>query len=203
MEAKVLEFTGIQRIINPETLEKIGSNIEGEICVRSAQMFSKYCNNQAATDSAFLPDKDGSWFRTGDKGYLDPTNGQLAVSGRFKEIFKVKYEEVAPVDVEDELMKHPSIVDAAVTSTTARDNDADCECLAYVVRGKNTEITGQEVLDYIASRMARHKAPTGGVVFCESIPRNAMGKTVRYRLIERQALPGSAKYLDISIVDGE
>lgn len=164
-------------------------------------MLSKYCNNQAATGSAFLPDEDGSWFRTGDKGYLDPNNGQVAVTGRFKEIFKVKYEEVAPVDVENELMKHPSIVDAAVTSTTARDNEADHECLAYVVRGKDSQVTAQEVVDYVASRMAHHKAPTGGVVFCESIPRNAMGKIVRRQLSGRQALPGSAKYIDISIVD--
>lgn len=199
----MLKLTGSQRIINPETLEKVSSDTEGEICVRSAHMLSKYCNNQAVTDSALLPDKDGSWFRTGDKGYLDPNNGQVAVTGRFKEIFKVKYEEVAPVDVEDELMKHPSIADAAVTSTTARDNNMDCECVAYVVRGKDSQVTAQEVVDYIASRMAHHKAPTGGVVFCESIPRNAMGKIVRHQLIGRQALPGSAKYVDISLVDGK
>ena len=196
-------FTGLQRIINPETLERVSSGTEGEICVRSAQMLSKYCNNQAITDSALLPDKDGSWFRTGDKGYLDTNNGQVAVTGRFKEIFKVKYEEVAPVDVENELLKHPSIADAAVTSTTARDNDTDCECVAYVVRDKASQVTAQEVVDYIASRMAHHKAPTGGVVFCESIPRNTMGKIVRHLLIGRQALPGSAKYMDISIVDGK
>ena len=125
------------------------------------------------------------------------------MTGRFKEIFKVKYEEVAPVDVEDGLMKHPSIVDAAVTSTPARDNEADHECLAYVVRGRASQVTAQELVDYIASRMAHHKAPTGGVVFCESIPRNAIGKIVRRELGGRQALPGSAKYIDISIGDGK
>ena len=199
----MLKFTGLQRIINPETFEQVSSDTEGEICVRSAQMLSKYCNNQAVTDSALLPDKDGPWFRTGDKGYLDPNNGQVAVTGRFKEIFKVKYEEVAPVDVEHELVRHPSIVDAAVTSTTARDNDTDCECVAYVVPGKDSQVTAQEVVDYIASSLSHHKAPTGGVVFCESIPRNAMGKIVRHQLIGCQALPGSAKYVNISTVDGK
>ena len=198
----MLKFTGLQRIIDHETLENISSDTEGEICIRSAQMLSKYCNNQAATDSAFLPDENGPWFRTGDKGYLDPKSGQLALTGRFKEIFKVKYEEVAPVDVENELMNHPSIIDAAVTSTTARDNDTECECVAYVVRGKGLQITAQEVVDFAASRMACHKVPTGGVVFCERIPRNAMGKTVRRELGGQEALPGSARYLDISIVDG-
>ena len=192
----------MQRIISPETHEKVSSGIEGEICVRSPTLFSKYCNDQAATDAAFLPAEDGSWFRTGDKGYLDPKTGQLALTGRFKETFKVRLEEVAPAEVEDELLKHPSIADVAVTSTTARDSDTDCECLAYVVRGKDSQVTAQEVVDYIASGMARHKAPTGGVVFCESIPRNTMGKVMRPQLIERQALPWSAKYIDISMVNG-
>ena len=166
-------------------------------------MFSQYCNNKAATDSAFLPDADGPFFRTGDRGYLDPNNGQLALTGRFKEVFKVKYEEVAPVDVEDELMTHPSIADAAVTSTMARDNDKDCECVAYVVKDKDSQVTAQEVVDYIASRLSHHKAPTGGVVFCESIPRSLpLKKVVRRRLVECPALPGSAKYLDISTVKG-
>ena len=198
-----LIFTVVQRIINPETLENLSSDTEGEICIRSAQMFSKYCNNQAETDSAFLPDEDGHWFRTGDKGYLDPNNGQLAVTGRFKEVFKVKHEEVAPAEVEDELLKHPSIADAAVTSTTARDNDADGECVAYVVRNKDSQVTAQEVVDHTASRMSHHKAPTGGVLFCESIPRNNMRKIMRHELHNREALPGSAKYVDISMADGK
>ena len=123
------------------------------------------------------------------------------MTGRFKEIFKVRYEEVAPAEVENELLKHPSIVDAAVTSTTARDNNKDSECTAYVVRRKGFRLTAQEVVDYIASSMSSHKAPTGGVVFCEDIPRNTMRKVMRHQLIERPALAGSAKYINISIVD--
>lgn len=167
-------------------------------------MFSGYCNNQAATDACFLPDEDRSWFRSGDKGYLAPNNGHLALTltGRYKELFKVNLEEVAPVDVEDEIMRLPSVTDAAVTSTTARDNDADCECIAYVVRAQDSHVTAQQVVDHIASKMALHKVPTGGVVFCESIPRNGMGKVTRHRLVECQALPGSARYIDISIPDG-
>ena len=180
-------------------MENVSSDVQGEICVRSTQISRKYCNNQAATASALLPDAGGSWFRTGDRGYLDPNNGQLALTGRYKEIFKVKYEEVAPAEVEDELLKHPLIVDAAITSTTARDNDKDCECMAYVVRSKDSRMTAQEVVDYIASRMSHHKAPTGGVVFCESIPRNAMRKIIRHELKRCPTLPGSAKYVDISI----
>lgn len=126
---------------------------------------------------------------------MDPDSGQLVVTGRFKEIFKVKTQQVAPSEVEDELRKHPLIVDAGVTSTTARDDDADEECIAYVVRREDSGLTAQEVVGFIASRMSLHKAPTGGVIFCESIPRNDGGKVMRKTLAKVAALPGSAKYL--------
>ncbi|THC87079.1 hypothetical protein EYZ11_013475 [Aspergillus tanneri] len=191
------------RIINPETLETLSFDTEGEICARSDQVFIGYCGNAAATESAFLPDPEGHWFRTGDKGYLDPKTGQLTVTGRFKEIFKVRYEEVAPEEIEHELMKHPSIMDAAVTSVVARDNDRDCECLAYVVREQGSQLTAQEVVDFIAANVSHHKAPTGGVVFCEGIPQTAMKKVIRRKLADLPALPGSARYIDISIANGK
>ena len=134
---------------------------------------------------------------------MDSKNGHLAVTGRLKEVFKVRYEEVAPMEVEDVLLKHPSIVDAAVTSTRARDNDQDCECMAYVVRSEDSQMTAQQVVDYIASKISHHKAPTGGVVFCESIPRSALRKVLMRQLIEHPALPGSARYVDISTLGGE
>ncbi|TGJ79694.1 hypothetical protein E0Z10_g9071 [Xylaria hypoxylon] len=135
------------------------------------------------------------------KGFLDPGNGQLAVTGRFKEIFKVKSQHVSPVEVEDELRKHVLIADAAVTSVTSRRDDGDDECMAYVVRraaGDKSDLTAQDVVDFVASRLAPHKAPTGGVVFCDRILRNDTGKVMRRRLRELQEGPGSARYLSLS-----
>ncbi|RCI12543.1 hypothetical protein L249_0294 [Ophiocordyceps polyrhachis-furcata BCC 54312] len=190
------------KIIDPETLETLSSDTEGEICVRSPRVMRSYCNDKEATNSVFLrPDpttQQQPWFRTGDKGYLDPTNGQLAVTGRFKEIFKVKSQHVSPSEVEDELRKHPSIADAAVTSVQARVGGGDRECIAYVVRekeGRGDGLTAHEVLDFVASRLASHKAPTGGVVFCERILRNDNGKIMRKKLAGISPLAGSAEYL--------
>ncbi|KAI0528354.1 hypothetical protein GGR58DRAFT_353209 [Xylaria digitata] len=191
------------KIIDPETLETLSSETEGEICVRGPRVFRNYCNNQAATGEAFLTDASGGrpWYRTGDRGFLDPKNGQLAVTGRFKEIFKVKSQHVSPVEVEDELRKHELIADAAVTSVTSRGDDGDDECMAYVVRragGDQSDLTAQDVVDFIASRLASYKAPTGGVVFCDRILRNDNGKVMRRRLGELQEGPGSARYLSLS-----
>jgi 4-coumarate--CoA ligase len=90
------------------------------------------------------------------------------------------------------------VAEAAVTSTVARDNSKDCECVAYIVREKHAQVTAQELVDYVAGKMSRHKAPTGGIVFCDSIPRNAMRKVIRHQLVKQEALSGSATYLEIS-----
>lgn len=184
------------RIIDHETLQEVSASTEGEICVRSASMFGGYSNNATATAETLLPDAEGgaSWFRTGDRGYLDPHSGQLVLTGRFNEMFTVKLERVVPSEVEAELMKHASIVDAAVTATWAQDIVGDNECIAYVVRRNDSELTARQVVDFIAERLSNDKAPTGGVVFCASIPRNAMRKVMRHKLIEVEALPGSAGY---------
>jgi len=196
------------RIIDHETLQTVSSSTEGEICVRTSSMFSGYCNNPTATAEVFLKDENDTgkggeanpWFRTGDRGYLDPQTGQLALTGRFNEMFTAKLDRVVPAEVEAELLRHPSIADAAVTATRARDIEGDNECVAYIVRrdGKEHEsLTAQEVVKFAAERLSRYKAPTGGVVFCESIPRNAMRKVMRHSLAGLEELPGSARYLDV------
>ena len=161
--------------------------IEGEVCVLSPAAMDRYCNNPVATAASFA----GRWFRTGDRGFI--RDKQLTLTGRFKEIFKVKYEEVAPAEVEAELRKHSAVADAFVTSTPARDDAKDLECMAYLVA--NGPVCAQDVVDFIAKRMAPHKAPTGGVVFCEKIPRGAMGKPLREQLVKEAGMPGSQRYL--------
>lgn len=186
----------VERIVNPETFELASPDTEGEICVRSGFVFTRYYGNPGAMKSAFLPGEQG-WLRTGDKGFLDAGSGELKITGRFKGIFKVKYEEVAPTEVEHELLKHPKVADALVMATEARDNSKDLECMAYVVQKQDSQMTAQDVVNFIASRMAPHKAPTGGVVFCESFPRGAMGKVIKGQLKDIEGLAGSAKFLDI------
>lgn len=123
-------------------------------------------------------------------------NGQIALTGRYKEIFKVNSVQISPSEVAEQLMLHPGIADAVVCSTPARDDDDAVECMAYVVRSK--DLTAQEVVDYIATKLNRHKSPTGAVVFCEHITRGAVGKPVREHLVAQTPLPGSARYLTVS-----
>ncbi|KAK8146083.1 hypothetical protein G3M48_003620 [Beauveria asiatica] len=190
---QVLPSTAV-KIVDFDTLQEVPPGAAGEVCARSAVAFSGYYNNAAATEKAFLPGEPG-WFRTGDKGAMDPESGVLTLLGRFKEIFKVRYEEVVPAEVESVLLQNSDITDALVTSTPARDDDKDRECMAYIVRRDGAQLTAQQVVDFVSSKLAAHKAPTGGVLFCDEIPRGAMGKPLKSELDKVVPLPESARFL--------
>lgn len=184
-------------VVDPETLEEVGVNKEGEICARGPTVFSGYANNPEATKTTFVTRKDGVWFRTGDKGVFSSVHQQLRITGRYKEIFKVGSEEVAPAEVEAELLKHPALTDTTVTSTDGRRKVGDLEVMAYVV-SKDDTLSAQDVVDFVASRVSAWKAPTGGVTFCDGIPRTAHGKIDRKALSNASVQERSARYLSVA-----
>lgn len=191
------------RIIDPETLQEVPPGESGEICVRGVQNYVGYNKNPSATRSSTLldPDGKGDFFRTGDRGFLSPEHGQLAITGRYKEIFKVHSKEVAPEEVEKIICQHPAIQDAAVSAKPARDNKSDQEVVAYVVK-KNVEdtnsVSAQEIVDWVREKLSSHKVPTGGVIFTKGIPRNAMHKIVRRELSNLPVMEGSEEFLNVS-----
>lgn len=160
---------------------------------------SGFCNNPIATAAAFIPDEKGPWLKTGDKGYLDPKNGQLVLHARYHELIKIGDETVLPVMVDDVLMELPGIKKAAITSVVSRQNELDLEIIAYIVRRENTNITAQEVVDFAAKKLPKHCVPTGGVIFTDNLPRSYAGKVQRNKLAQCPVLDGSVKHLEVSL----
>ena len=80
----------------------------GEIVLRGPTITSGYDNDAAANASAF---RDG-WFRTGDLGYLD-RDGYLFIVGRIKDVINRGGQKVSPAEVEEALLSHPEVVEAA------------------------------------------------------------------------------------------
>ena len=178
------------KFIDPNTLEEAK---EGELCARTPQLFSGYNNNPEATKAAMLP---GGWFRTGDRGYINSENGQIALTGRYKEIFEVANAvRIAPEEIESVLVSHPAVDDAAIGPVPARHDPEEKEVRAYVVVKAGQVVTAQEIAEFVAERLSRHKVPTGGVIFCESIPRNALKKIIRRQLEDLVKLEGSREWL--------
>ncbi|KAF3481894.1 uncharacterized protein GIQ15_04653 [Arthroderma uncinatum] len=201
-----LGYTGVLtpkvelKIVDIETGKELSLDTPGEIVIRSPEMMSGFCNNPTATKEAFLPDVDGRgpWLKTGDKGFVDPANGQLVLHARYHELIKIGTETVLPVDVDEVLMTHPSIKKAAITSVVARDDELDLEIIAYIIVKDGASITAQELVDYAASKLPKHCVPIGGVIFTNDLPRSFAGKVQRRNLIHCPVLPGSTKRLSIS-----
>lgn len=147
----------------------------GELWLRGPGIMKGYLNNVEATSSAI--DGDG-WLRTGDIVYFDQ-DGYLHVVDRLKEIIKYKGFQIAPADLEDVLVSHQDILDAAVTG--ARDEEAGEIPVAFVVKRTGSSISQAEVIDYVAKQVAPYKK-VRKVVFTKSIPRSPAGKILRREL---------------------
>lgn len=87
-----------------------------------------------------------------------------------------------PPELENLLLQHPRIVDAAVIGVPTDDGDELPR--AYVVKRPGTELTEAEVYDWVAGKLARYKRLDGGVVFLEAVPKNASGKIQKKTLRE-------------------
>ncbi|PLN75743.1 acetyl-CoA synthetase-like protein [Aspergillus taichungensis] len=152
-----------------------GQNSPGELYVRGAGLLMGYKGRNDAKDAH-------GWFRTGDVAYVN--NGLYYIVGRTKELIKVRGWQVAPAELEAVLLKHPGIVDAAVTGVTSKDGSTEVP-RAFVVRTRGmtgARLTAEEVYLFSRRQLASYKALDGGIIFVEEIPRTASGKIQRFKL---------------------
>ncbi|OAP60580.1 hypothetical protein AYL99_05582 [Fonsecaea erecta] len=151
---------------------------EGEMLVRSPLVTQGYFNNPEATKEAF---HDG-WFCTGDIGIM--RNGKFYIVDRKKELLKYKGLQVAPAEIENLLFTHPKIQEAAVVGVNMPDDPGTDLPRAYVVADP-TQISEEEIKDFVKQRLAPYKQLRGGVVFVKELPKNAIGKYLRRELRDR------------------
>ncbi|KAL6001947.1 4-coumarate--CoA ligase 1 [Asimina triloba] len=166
------------KIVDPETGSSLPRNQPGEICIRGDQIMIGYLNNPEATRTTI--DKDG-WLHTGDIGLVDEDD-ELFIVDRLKEIIKYKGFQVAPAELEAMLIAHSSIADAAVVSM--KDEAAGEIPVAFVVKSKGSNITEDEIKQYIAKQVVFYKK-IHRVLFVESIPKAPSGKILRKDLRAR------------------
>ncbi|KPP85276.1 MAG: 4-coumarate--CoA ligase [Rhodobacteraceae bacterium HLUCCO07] len=169
------------RIVNPETLEDMPPGEDGELWVRGPQVMKGYLNNDKATAETIV---EGGWLRTGDIAHFDE-DGYLYITDRLKELIKYKGFQVAPAELEAELVTHPAIVDAAVIGIP--DDDAGELPMAFVVASPGAEPpTLESVQDYLETRLAHYKQ-VRLLEVVDEIPKSASGKILRRFLRDRVA----------------
>jgi acyl-CoA synthetase (AMP-forming)/AMP-acid ligase II len=149
----------------------------GEVVIRGPNVTLGYANNPVANTSAF---HDG-WFRTGDEGVLD-ADGYLRLTGRLKEIINRAGEKIAPIEVDNILMEHPSVRQVVTFAMPSRTFGEDVA--AAVVLHEGAEGDAETLRVFVASRLAAFKVPRT-IVFLEEIPKGPTGKPQRIGLAER------------------
>jgi 4-coumarate--CoA ligase len=165
------------RIVSPETLADCAPGEEGEVWIHGPQVMIGYHNRPEATAAMI---RDG-WLRTGDLGVVD-ADGYLFIRDRLKELIKVKGFQVAPAEVEAELLALPGVADAAVIGVP--DDEAGERPMAFIVRQPGSEVTEAEIANALRARLASYKVPTR-VAFIEAVPKSASGKILRRVLRDR------------------
>jgi 4-coumarate--CoA ligase len=165
------------RIVNPETLADCGPDEEGEVWIKGPQVMLGYHNRPDAT-AAML---QGDWLRTGDLGVVD-ADGYLYIRDRLKELIKVKGFQVAPAEVEAQLLALAGVADAAVIGVP--DDEAGERPMAFVVRQPGGDISEEAIREALRQNLASYKVPVR-IEFIDAIPKSASGKILRRLLRDR------------------
>ncbi|KAI9027349.1 hypothetical protein CLU79DRAFT_741481 [Phycomyces nitens] len=151
--------------------------IEGEVCIRGANVTHGYLNNPEATQKSFT--KDG-YFRTGDQGKKDK-DGYLVLTGRIKELINRGGEKISPLELDAVLLSHPKVAEAV--SFAVPDDMYGQEVHAAVVlrpeaSKESHRAIERELASYMATKVAKFKVPKR-IYVTEHMPKTATGKIQR------------------------
>lgn len=166
------------KLVDPVSAKPLPPNQRGELWLRGPTIMKGYFGNEHATASTL--DLEG-WLRTGDLCYFDE-EGFLFVMDRLKDLIKFKAYQVAPAELEELLLSHPEILEAAVVPYP--DQEAGQIPMAFVVRNPGSNLSERDVINYVAEQVVHYKK-IRRVAFTYSIPKNASGKILRKDLIEK------------------
>jgi long-chain acyl-CoA synthetase len=151
----------------------------GEIVLRGEQVMDGYYKRPEETRAAFT---DDGWLRTGDLGYRDE-DGYFYINGRAKELIIKGGENIAPREIDEALLRHPGVLDAAAVGVP--DAAYGQEIVAFVVP---RVAEGQGALDtaelhaHCLRELGRYKTPKA-FHFVAELPRGPSGKVQRLKLV--------------------
>ncbi len=148
----------------------------GEVQVRGPNVIASYYQRPEADAEAFT---DDGWFRTGDLGATDD-DGYLRLVGRSKELIITGGYNVYPREVEEVLGTHPHVREVAVIG---RPSEVWGEEVTAVVVAERP-VDASQLRDHAARSLASYKVPKR-IEFTDELPRNALGKVVRHKLLDR------------------
>ncbi len=147
---------------------------DGEVLARSNHVLDAYWNKPDETARALA----GDWFHTGDRGSLE--DGYLTIADRKKDVIISGGENVTSIEVEDALISHPAVREAAVIGIP---DDRWGELVTAVVVTDGSDVTAEDIVAHCRTLLAGYKCPKR-IDFVESLPRTATGKIQKFVLRE-------------------
>ncbi len=165
------------KIVDPETGEELGDNMDGEFCARGYNIMKGYYKMPEATAAAI--DSEG-WLHSGDLARRTP-DGYYKITGRIKDMIIRGGENIYPKEIEEFFYTNPKVKDVQVIGVP--DKAYGEEIMACIVLKPGEEATDEEMKKYALERLAKHKVPRY-IAFVESFPMNAAGKILKYKMRE-------------------
>jgi acyl-CoA synthetase (AMP-forming)/AMP-acid ligase II len=167
------------RVVDEEMADvPADSKTMGEIVMRGNTVMAGYYLDPEATEEAFR----GGWFHSGDLGVMYP-DGYIELRDRAKDIVISGGENISTVEVEQALMSHPCVLEAAVVGVP--DEKWGERPKAYVVLRAGTSATQQELIAHVRTKIASYKAPREVEITVE-LPKTSTGKIQKFMLREKE-----------------
>jgi len=170
-------FGNEAKVIDPATGKSLPPGDAGEIMVRGDNVMKCYYKDPETTAKTLEPD---GWMHTGDVGYLD-ADGFLFVTGRIKEIIIKGGENIAPREIDEALLRHPAVLEAAAVGIP--DANYGQEIMACVVLKPGERCSVDELAAFSLRELGKYKTPKVIKLVAE-LPKGPSGKVQRLKLLD-------------------
>ena len=168
-------------VVDPERFEPVDAGVVGEVAVRSTQVMAGYWRKPEETAAVLT---DHGWFRTGDAGYLE--DGYLYLHDRIKDMIVSGAENIYPAEIENVLMGHEAIADAAVIGIPHDRWGETPHAVVVLTDGRVLDSALEdEIIAFCRGSLAGYKCPRS-VEAVSELPRNPAGKVLKRELRERE-----------------
>jgi long-chain acyl-CoA synthetase len=169
--------SGCEARIIDSNLLPVADGQTGEVAIRGPNVMPGYYKNEAATRAAFTLE---GWLRTGDLGHRD-ADGFFFITGRIKELIIKGGENIAPREIDETLLRHPAVLDAAAVGIP--DRHYGQEIMACVILRPGHTADETTLREFCVTQLGRYKTPKV-FRFVDEFPRGPSGKVQRLKLAE-------------------
>lgn len=171
---------GVELRIVDSDMQEVPAGEPGQIIVRGYNVMKGYFEDEERTAEAIV----GGWLLTGDVGIVDE-QGNVQITDRMKDMFITGGFNAYPAEIENALLRHPAIAEAAVIGMP--DERMGEVGAAFIVFQHERSATEEELVTWARTQMANYKVPRRFIVMSD-LPRNATGKVTKFELREKLAL---------------